>query len=61
MKFWMRSWLSLAFVNLLFGQDVIAAQVRWDDAVRAAEKEGELSVYATNSVGERAMRGARAK
>ena len=30
----------------------LAAQARWDDVVRAAEKEGEVSVYATNSVGE---------
>ena len=30
----------------------LAAQARWEDVVRAAEKEGEVSVYATNSVGE---------
>ena len=29
-----------------------AAQARWDDVVRAAEKEGEVTVYATNSVGD---------
>ena len=30
----------------------LAAQARWEDVVRAAEKEGEVSVYATNSVGD---------
>ena len=30
----------------------LAAQARWEDVVRAAEKESEVSVYATNSVGE---------
>jgi ABC-type Fe3+ transport system substrate-binding protein len=29
-----------------------AAQARWEDIVRAAEKEGEVTVYATNSVGD---------
>jgi len=29
-----------------------AAQSRWEDVVRAAEKEGEVTVYATNSVGD---------
>ncbi len=33
-------------------QTVAAAQVRWDDVLRAAEKEGEVTVYATNSVGD---------
>jgi len=30
----------------------LAAQARWEDVVRAAEKEGEVAVYATNSVGD---------
>jgi iron(III) transport system substrate-binding protein len=30
----------------------VAAQARWEDIVRAAEKEGEVTVYATNSVGD---------
>src|ERR1700741_1511900 len=30
-----------------------AAQARWEDVVKAAEKEGEGTVYATNSVGDR--------
>jgi len=29
-----------------------AAQSRWEDVVKAAEKEGEVTVYATNSVGD---------
>lgn len=29
-----------------------AAQGRWEDIVKAAEKEGEVTVYATNSVGD---------
>ena len=29
-----------------------AAQAGWEDIVRAAEKEGEVTVYATNSVGD---------
>ncbi len=29
-----------------------AAQARWEDVFKAAEKEGEVTVYATNSVGE---------
>jgi len=29
-----------------------AAQARWEDVVKAAEKEGEVTVYATNSVGD---------
>ena len=29
-----------------------AAQARWEDLVKAAEKEGEVTVYATNSVGD---------
>ena len=30
----------------------VAAQTGWEDIVRAAEKEGEVTVYATNSVGD---------
>ena len=29
-----------------------AAPARWEDVVKAAEKEGEVTVYATNSVGD---------
>ncbi|TMA65820.1 MAG: hypothetical protein E6J73_05035 [Deltaproteobacteria bacterium] len=29
-----------------------AAQARWEDVVKASEKEGEVTVYATNSVGD---------
>src|SRR6266567_6862554 len=29
-----------------------AAQARWEDVVKAADKEGEVTVYATNSVGD---------
>ncbi|MGZ8465954.1 MAG: ABC transporter substrate-binding protein [Candidatus Binatia bacterium] len=42
--------LSLAIS--LVAQTVAAAQARWDDVLRAAEKEGEVTVYATNSVGD---------
>ena len=28
------------------------AQARWEDVIKAAEKEGEVTVYATNSVGD---------
>ena len=28
-----------------------SAQARWEDVVKGAEKEGEVTVYATNSVG----------
>ena len=47
-----RIFLALTLVSLLFSQLASAAQARWEDVVRAAEKEGEVSVYATNSVGE---------
>ena len=36
----------------LSGSLALAAQARWEDVVRGAEKEAEVSVYATNSVGE---------
>ena len=29
-----------------------AAQARWEEVIKAAEKEGEVTVYATNSVGD---------
>src|SRR5215468_10186490 len=35
-----------------FFSTAYAAQPRWEDIVRAAEKEGEVTVYATNSVGD---------
>src|SRR5918996_3576082 len=39
--------------DLLFAADVVrSAQPRWEEVVRAAEKEGEVTVYATNSVGD---------
>src|SRR6187399_3379201 len=47
-----RIFLALTLVSLLFSRLASAAQARWEDVVRAAEKEGEVSVYATNSVGE---------
>ena len=43
---------TLALVSLLFTHSALAAQARWEDVVRAAEKEGEVTVYATNSVGD---------
>src|SRR6185503_6144294 len=43
---------ALALASLLFTQMAGAAQSRWEDVVRAAEKEGEVTVYATNSVGD---------
>ncbi|MGZ8501023.1 MAG: ABC transporter substrate-binding protein [Candidatus Binatia bacterium] len=46
----MTALLSLAIS--LVAQTVAAAQARWDDVLRAAEKEGEVTVYATNSVGD---------
>lgn len=39
-------------VALSFATIAGAAQARWEDVVRAAEKEGEVTVYATNSVGD---------
>ena len=40
-------WLGLAAP--VFGADAArAAPSRWEDVVKAAEKEGEVSVYATN-------------
>ncbi len=42
----------ITMMVLLGSQTASAAQARWDDVVRAAEKEGEVAVYATNSVGD---------
>lgn len=54
--------LLIAWIILLAGLSVPAvvsggevgrtAQGRWEDVVKAAEKEGEVTVYATNSVGD---------
>ena len=44
--------LSAAVMSMFFWGTAIAAQPRWDDVVRGAEKEGEVTVYATNSVGD---------
>ncbi len=46
------NFLSLALASVLFAQSALAAQARWEDVVRGAEKEGEVTVYATNSVGD---------
>src|SRR6476646_2230451 len=43
--------LLLALVCAVFGT-ASAAQSRWEDVVSGAEKEGEVTVYATNSVGD---------
>src|SRR6476660_10424285 len=42
--------LLLALMCAVFG--TASAQSRWEDVVRSAEKEGEVTVYATNSVGD---------
>ena len=39
-------------VTALAGEAGRATQGRWEDVVKAAEKEGEVTVYATNSVGD---------
>src|SRR5262245_26843939 len=48
-------WLVAVFISvgtcMVFGA-AIAAQPGWEEVVKAAEKEGEVSVYATNSVGD---------
>jgi iron(III) transport system substrate-binding protein len=56
------SWAAICVVALLLllcsAKLVVAAEPartvpqRWEDIVRAAEKEGEVTVYATNSVGD---------
>jgi ABC-type Fe3+ transport system substrate-binding protein len=38
--------------NIAVAGAAIAAQPGWEEVLRAAEKEGEVSVYATNSVGD---------
>ena len=48
-------WLIAVFVFVLtfaVATTAIAAQPGWEEVVKAAEKEGEVSVYATNSVGD---------
>jgi ABC-type Fe3+ transport system substrate-binding protein len=42
----------LALMGWLVTDAAFGAQARWEDIVQAAEKEGEVSVYATNSVGD---------
>jgi tripartite-type tricarboxylate transporter receptor subunit TctC len=42
----------MALASLVIASSALAAQGRWEDIVRAAEKEGEVTVYATNSVGD---------
>ena len=42
----------LVLTSSLVAQVAGAAQARWEDVVRGAEKEGEVTVYATNSVGD---------
>ena len=48
-------WLIAVFICvgtcMIFGA-AVAAQPGWEDVVKAAEKEGEVTVYATNSVGD---------
>jgi iron(III) transport system substrate-binding protein len=44
--------LLLVLASFFFPHSALAAQARWEDVVRAAEKEGEVAVYATNSVGD---------
>ena len=34
------------------GEAARPAQARWEEVIKAAEKEGEVTVYATNSVGD---------
>src|SRR5262245_63751681 len=43
---------AVLLMSLLCARAVLPAQARWEDIVRAAEKEGEVTVYATNSVGD---------
>src|SRR4026207_1036722 len=45
-------WIAVALSYLVIADTGVAAQARWEDIVRAAEKEGEVAVYATNSVGD---------
>ncbi len=55
----MRAWIASATASIcimaasVFGADPPrSAPSRWEDVVKAAEKEGEVTVYATNSVGD---------
>jgi ABC-type glycerol-3-phosphate transport system substrate-binding protein len=56
----MRAWIASATAAIcmmpaasVFGADAPrSAPSRWEDVVKAAEKEGEVTVYATNSVGD---------
>ena len=48
-------WLIAIFIFLGTGTVVVvafAAQPGWEETAKAAEKEGEVTVYATNSVGD---------
>src|SRR5438552_11301080 len=36
----------------LFAADAVRSAQRWEEVIKAAEKEGEVTVYATNSVGD---------
>src|ERR1700746_571825 len=43
----------LEAVKPVFAADAArSTQARWEDVVKGAEKEGEVTVYATNSVGD---------
>ena len=50
-KHWLM-WLILIFGTSTGVDSVFGAQSRWEDVVKGAEKEGEVTVYATNSVGD---------
>lgn len=50
-KLWVAAALSY-LAACVIADTGVAAQARWEDIVRAAEKEGEVTVYATNSVGD---------
>src|SRR5262245_64766826 len=48
-------WLAAIFIYMGTWTSVgaaMAAQAGWEEVVKAAEKEGEVTVYATNSVGD---------
>src|ERR687892_421686 len=42
----------LVFEPAIAGEALRPTQARWEEVVKAAEKEGEVTVYATNSVGD---------
>jgi iron(III) transport system substrate-binding protein len=60
MKHFLRVWIVITMMaacsepmSPVFGADAArAASSRWEDVVKGAEKEGEVTVYATNSVGD---------